>query len=113
VKVSAQAPLFQKSVLLRPGGQQALSQTNSCAVIKQVNPNQPVKFMVAWVPDIQYTKADFTQQIQSMKATVSWDNQPPVNLVFQQASISWSALYECQPWVDPTGNGQQLGLLLP
>jgi hypothetical protein len=82
-------------------------------VIKKINPQQPVKFMVAWVPDVHYTQAQFIDQLNSMKATVRWDNQPPVDLVFQQGTISWSPLYECQPWVNSTSGGQQIGMLLP
>jgi hypothetical protein len=56
--------------------------------------------MVAWVPDLHMTEAEFVQQISSMTATVRWDGGQPVKLSPQLTTVSWEPLWNCLPWVD-------------
>lgn len=103
VEVSPEAVVHQGYALLRPGGIQAEDLSGGCSVYQKVNPDQPVRLMVAWVPDVHYTEDEFNRQIRSMKATVRWDEQPPVEMTAQLTTKSWEPLWNCKPWVNPSG----------
>jgi hypothetical protein len=67
-------------------------------MVDSIHPNQPVRFMVAWVPDNYMTQAEFKAHLTTMTATVQWDDHPPEALVAQRSSASWEALWNCYPW---------------
>lgn len=110
VKVSSQAQVFPGSVLLRPGGLQAYDKSTdvpTCKVIRQISPNQEVKFMVAWVPDVQMTRDEFNRQVASLTATARWDGGQPVKMSHQLTTVSWEPLWNCVPWVDLLHQGRK------
>jgi hypothetical protein len=102
VSVSGLAPETSGVVLLRPGGAQGLIQ-GSFETLKQVAANKPALLMVAWVPNVSMTEAQIRDQLASMKATVRWDNGPALELKARQLTESWEPLWNCRPWVNPSG----------
>ncbi len=99
IQVSSKAPGVPENMLLRPAGAQGLDTVGECAQFPAVKTGQPIEFLVAWVPNVSMTTADFSAQVQSMKATLQWDNQPPVDLKLQTSTTSWDPLWNCRPWV--------------
>jgi hypothetical protein len=106
VQVDEASTSYRGFALLRPSGPQALVDTVDgveCRPVKTIHPDQPVRFVVAWVADEKFTQPQVLEHLDSMRATVRWDGGQPVPLVIQQTSISWEPLWNCDPWYKQDG----------
>jgi len=106
VQAGGSSSTYRGYVLLRPAGPQALVDTLDgveCQTVESIHPDQPVRFMVAWVADEKMTYPQVLEHLDSMKATVRWDGNPPVSLTARQTGISWEPLWNCDPWFKQDG----------
>lgn len=105
--LSEEAPLYRAFALLRPNGLQALVDTpdgTACEVVKTLNPDQNLRFMVLWVPDEKLTRSEQSAHLQSMTAEIRIDGGSWQVLDEQVTTLSWQPLWNCQPWIREGGS---------
>lgn len=118
IPVTASAPVYPGYALLRPTRIDALSGDANgalCSTVESVNPAQAMRFLVAWVPDNFFTAEEMNAQLSSMNVTVRWDGGAPVRMIPRRTSISWDALWNCDPWATQSlpSSENGIGMLLP